>query len=119
MAGEGRQRIDKWLFFARILRSRSLAARLVQAGRVRVNGDKIDQASDLVKTGDVLTLNLDRRIAVLRVLAPGERRGPFAEARLLYDDLSPEPAQEGKPLPDAAAPIRHVPASRPTRRERP
>ena len=49
MAGEGRQRIDKWLFFARILKSRSLAAKLVQAGRVRINGEKTDQASSVVR----------------------------------------------------------------------
>jgi ribosome-associated heat shock protein Hsp15 len=118
MAGDGRQRIDKWLFFARVLKSRSLAAKLVQAGRVRVNGDKIDQASDVVKTGDVLTLNLDRRIAVLRVLAPGERRGPYPEARLLYEDLSPQPASADRLLPDALVPVRDAGSGRPTKKAR-
>ena len=118
MAGGGRQRIDKWLFFARVVKSRSLAAKLVQASRVRVNGEKIDQASDLVKTGDVLTLSLDRRIAVLRVLAPGERRGPYPEARLLYEDLSPEPASADRLLPDALAPVGESGSGRPTKNER-
>lgn len=87
MALEGRQRIDRWLFFARIVKSRSLAARLVQAGKVRINREKTDVAAHPVKPGDVLTITLDRRILVCRVLAPGERRGPAEEARTLYEDL--------------------------------
>ena len=118
MAGEGRQRIDKWLFFARVVKSRSLAAKLVQAGRVRVNGDKAAQASDLVKPGDVLTVSLDRRIGVLRVLAPGERRGPYEEARLLYEDLSPAPAPADRLLPDALVSVRDAGSGRPTKKER-
>ena len=84
-----RQRIDKWLFFARVVKSRSLAARLAQAGRVRVNRNKIEQAAYQIKVGDVLTISLDRRILVYRVLAPGARRGPAEEARLLYEDMTP------------------------------
>ncbi|WP_292324483.1 RNA-binding S4 domain-containing protein, partial [Mesorhizobium sp.] len=84
MVGEGRQRIDKWLFFSRAVKSRSLAAKLVVAGRVRINRDKAAQASDLVKAGDVLTITLDRRILVWKLLGCGSRRGPAEEARLLY-----------------------------------
>lgn len=84
------QRIDRWLFFARVVKSRSLAAKLVQSGRVRRNRDKAQQASDTVRVGDVLTITLDRRILVYRVVDPGGRRGPAEEARLLYEDLSPE-----------------------------
>ena len=76
MPAEGRQRIDKWLFFARVVKSRSLAAKLAVSGRVRINRDKATQASDLVRPGDVLTMTLDRRILVYRVLDPGTRRGP-------------------------------------------
>lgn len=118
MADEERQRVDKWLFFARVIKSRSLAAKLVQAGRVRLNGEKLDQASSAVKVGDVLTINLDRRIAVLKVAATGGRRGPFQEARLLYEDLSPEPAPRDRLLPDAVAPIRETSAPRQTRDQR-
>ena len=85
--GEARQRIDKWLFFARVVKSRSLAAKLVAAGHVRVNRDKTDQPSRPVKPGDVLTIALDRKVLVWRVLAPGVRRGPPQEARMLYEDL--------------------------------
>lgn len=118
MAGEERQRIDKWLFFARILKSRSLAAKLAQAGRVRINGDKTDQASRLVTAGDVLTISLDRRITVLRIRACGARRGPYEEARLLYEDLTPPPAPADTLLPNATLPIRDAGSGRPTKKER-
>jgi ribosome-associated heat shock protein Hsp15 len=88
LPAEERQRIDKWLFFARVVKSRSLAAKLAQAGRVRVNREKIDQASQIVRPGDVLTITLDRRILVYRIVSPGTRRGPAEEARLLYEDLT-------------------------------
>ena len=92
MAGEGRQRIDKWLWFARLARTRTIAQKLVLAGRVRVNREKAGAASDLVKAGDVLTVAFDGPVRVVRVLAPGERRGSAPEARLLYEDLTPPPA---------------------------
>lgn len=111
-----RQRIDKWLFFARILKSRTLAGKFAAGGNVRVNSEKIDQASVLIKPGDVLTITLERRILVLRVLGCGERRGPAPEAQLLYEDLSPKPAAAGEAEPVAA---QRAPGSgRPTKRDR-
>ena len=118
MVAEGRQRIDKWLFFARAVKSRSLAAKLVVAGRVRINRDKAAQAADTVKAGDVLTITLDRRILVWKVLAPGTRRGPAEEARTLYEDMSPAPAVYDPALPDAVAPMRQAGSGRPTKKER-
>ena len=118
MPAEGRQRIDKWLFFSRAVKSRSLAAKLAQMGRVRINGEKTNQAADSVKPGDVLTITLDRRILVYKVLLPGSRRGPADEARLLYEDLSPAPAPKDPALPDALAPVRDAGSGRPTKRER-
>jgi ribosome-associated heat shock protein Hsp15 len=76
MAADGRQRIDKWLFFSRAVKSRSLAAKLVVGGRVRINRDKAAQASDLVKPGDVLTITLERTVRILKVVEAGTRRGP-------------------------------------------
>ena len=111
------QRLDKWLFFARVVKSRSLAAKLVQSGRVRRNRDKAQQASDAVRVGDVLTITLDRRILVYRVLDAGERRGPAEEARLLYEDLSPA-ASTGLDVPDEITPLRELSSERPTKRER-
>lgn len=104
-----RQRIDKWLFFARIVKSRSLGAKLVALGRVRINREKAAQPADAVRAGDVLTVNLDRRIAVLRVLDLGERRGPAPEAQALYEDLSPQVGAGGRASPlDGAEPLRQA-----------
>ncbi|MFK0691903.1 RNA-binding S4 domain-containing protein [Mesorhizobium sp. IMUNJ 23033] len=118
MVAEGRQRIDKWLFFSRAVKSRSLAAKLVVAGRVRINRDKAAQASDLVKPGDVLTITLERRIFVWKVLGAGVRRGPAEEARLLYEDMSPPPAPKGEAVPDAIPALRDAGSGRPTKKER-
>lgn len=113
MTAEERQRIDKWLFFARALKSRSLAARFVQAGHVRVNREKVDQPAHPVRAGDVLTIALERRVMVWRVLQPGTRRGPATEARTLYEDISPPP----EPREEAAA-GRDPGAGRPSKKER-
>ncbi len=118
MDGASRQRIDKWLFFARVVKSRSLAAKLAAAGRVRINRDKASQAADMVKPGDVLTITLDRRILVYKVVDPGTRRGPAEEARTLYEDLSPLPAPKGEAPADAILPLREAGSGRPTKRER-
>lgn len=111
-----RQRIDKWLFFARVVKSRTLAGKFVSSGNVRVNREKIDQASFLVKPGDVLTISLDRRIVVLKMLGCGFRRGPAPEAQLLYQDITPKPAAPGEaPIVPA---LREPGAGRPTKRDR-
>ena len=86
-AGE-RQRLDKWLWFARVVKTRALAAKLVTAGHVRLNGARAAGPDKPVRPGDVLTIALERQVRVLRVMAPGERRGPYQEARLLYEDLT-------------------------------
>ncbi len=88
-------RVDKWLFFARIVKSRTLAQNLIRNGRLRVNGNRIASPSATCKHADVLTVALDRQVKVLRVLAPGERRGPAPEARTLYEDLTPPTVRPG------------------------
>ncbi|MGB3415203.1 MAG: RNA-binding S4 domain-containing protein [Mesorhizobium sp.] len=118
MAPENRQRIDKWLFFSRAVKSRSLAAKLVTAGRVRINRDKAAQASDLVKPGDVLTITLDRTIHVWKVAGTGMRRGPAEEARRLYEDLSPPPVPKAEAVASAIVPLREAGSGRPTKKER-
>lgn len=115
---EGRQRLDKWLFFARVVKSRSLGAKLAVSGRVRINRDKATQVADQVKPGDVLTMTLDRRIVIYRVLDPGVRRGPAEEARKLYEDLSPAPAPKDSAVPNAIPALRDAGSGRPTKRER-
>ena len=84
-----RQRLDKWLFFSRTVKTRSLAAKLVEGSKVRVNRVKIDKPGYSIKVGDVLTIRLERSVVVYKVAGLGERRGPVAEARLLYEDLTP------------------------------
>ncbi|MGH6761252.1 MAG: RNA-binding S4 domain-containing protein [Phyllobacterium sp.] len=118
MATGEKQRIDKWLFFARVVKSRSLAAKLATGGKVRVNKDKIDQASHNVKPGDVLTITMERRVLVYRVLEAGARRGPAEEARTLYEDLSPPPLSKDERPVLSALPVRDPGSGRPTKRER-
>ncbi len=116
MAGEDRQRIDKWLWFARLVKSRTLAQKLALSGRVRINREKVEAASQLIKAGDVLTIASDRGVRVLKVVAPGTRRGPAPEAQLLYEDLSPA---ETPHRADAASAADRPPGSgRPTKRDR-
>jgi len=95
--GGGAQRLDKWLWFARVVKSRTRAAQLIEEGRVRLNRRKAAKASQTLRPGDVVTLALGGQLRILKVLAPGARRGPPAEARLLYAPLSPagEPAPAG------------------------
>ncbi|KRB62877.1 RNA-binding protein [Rhizobium sp. Root708] len=112
-----RQRIDKWLFFTRMVKSRSLAQSHVQSGHVRINGVRVLQPSQMVKIGDKIELTLERRDLILQVRAGGERRGPYEEARLLYDDLSPSPEEAAKLTPYEQA-IRATGAGRPTKKER-
>ena len=82
-----RQRIDKWLWYARMVRTRNAAASLADAGYVRLNGERVAGGSRLVRRGDVITLALDRSVRVVRVLGFRERRGDAEAARALYQDL--------------------------------
>ena len=97
--GAGRMRLDKWLWFARVLKSRTLAATAVAEGRVRINKVKVTKPAQAVKPGDVLTIALREKVLVLRLLAPGQRRGPPPEARQLYEDMTPPPL----PRPEMSA----------------
>ena len=83
------QRLDKWLWHARIIKTRSLAAQFVEQGKFRVNREKIVKPSHSVKTGDVITAAIFGRVRVLRIAGLSARRGPAAEAQALYVDLTP------------------------------
>jgi len=83
-----RQRIDKWLWHARMVRTRSDAAALAQAGYVRLNGKRVTAPSHFVRMGDVVTLALDRAVKVVQVEGFCERRGRAPAARALYRDLT-------------------------------
>ena len=82
-----RQRLDKWLWHARLVKARSSAAALVEAGHVRINGVRETSPGHAVKAGDVVTVGLDRSVRVLKVVGFAERRGDAASARTLYVDL--------------------------------
>ncbi len=115
--GLASQRLDRWLWFTRLVKSRTLAAALVSDGKVRVNRERTDKPSQTVRVGDVVTTAAHREIHVLKVAALGTRRGPPAEARALYEDLSPPP-----PPPEEKAArgvfIRAPGSGRPTKRDR-
>src|SRR6476620_5894955 len=84
----GRQRIDRWLWHARLVRTRSAAAALAAAGYVRVNGMRIDAPGRMVRLGDVITVALDHAVRVLKVRGFTERRGPPSGGQELYEELT-------------------------------
>lgn len=81
-------RIDKWLWHARFFKTRTLAAKVVSGGHVRVNGSKIAKPSYSISPDDVLTFPQANDVRVVRVQAMGERRGPAPEAQQLYFDMT-------------------------------
>jgi ribosome-associated heat shock protein Hsp15 len=89
--GLDRQRLDKFLWHARVVKARTGAAELVERGHVRINGVRETSPGHAVKPGDVLTIGLDRSVRVLRVVGFSERRGDAAAARVLYEDLHTRP----------------------------
>ena len=111
-----KQRLDKWLFFSRAVKSRTLAQKLIEAGTIRVNSERTDRTDHKVGPGDVLTMTVHERLLVWRIVDAGERRGPATEAATLYEDLSPPPLpREQQPAPHA---MRAPGAGRPTKKER-
>jgi ribosome-associated heat shock protein Hsp15 len=116
--GDSGQRLDKWLWFARLTKSRTVAAAEVAGGKIKVNRVTVTKASHTIKPGDVITSRISKNIRVLRVVAPGTRRGPAPEARLLYEDLSPPPPARGEAAPSRAWAERAAGSGRPTKRER-
>lgn len=86
------ERLDKWLWHARLVKSRSLAAKLIEQGCVRVNRQRVLKAATCIKCGDVLTACLYGQVRVIEVLALAERRGPSSEARVLFSELTPSRA---------------------------
>lgn len=102
-----RLRVDKWLWQARFFKTRSLSAKAVTAGHLRVNSEKVLKPAAQVGPGDVLTFSQGTRVRVVRIEAIGTRRGPAAEAQGLYTDLTPP-----------EAPRRERVGPRPTKRDR-
>jgi len=116
---EERLRLDKWLWFARFFKSRSLAQKLCESGRLRINGQVVRKTHQTIKPDNVLTFPKGRDIRVIRVVALGTRRGPAPEAQTLYEDLErPQPrAASGTTEPTAVA-GREPGSGRPTKADR-
>jgi ribosome-associated heat shock protein Hsp15 len=83
-----RQRIDRWLWHARLVRTRYAAAALAGSGYVRVNGTRVDAPGRMVRSGDVITVALDHRVRVLKIVGFRDRRGPAGTGETLYEDLA-------------------------------
>jgi ribosome-associated heat shock protein Hsp15 len=108
------QRLDKWLYCARLAKTRTGAARLIEEGKVRVDGVRTVKPSRLVAPGNVVTATPSGRLRVVRVVAAAERRGPASAAQALYEDLTPK-----APLGPGAAPVGDSrKGRRPTKRDR-
>lgn len=127
--GDQAQRLDQWLWFARLTKSRTLAQALILRGKVRVNRLKVERASYALKAGDTITFSAGPRVRVFTVKAIGKRRGPAIEAQALYEELTPAPDRtkstgadkadtSDAPVPDLKTAIRPDGAGRPTKRER-
>ena len=111
-------RVDKWLWFTRVVKSRSLAQTIIKSGKIRINNIRVSSPSRLIEPGGVLTITLERQIKILKMVAAGERRGPAPEAQLLFEDLTPAPVKTkpvDQPLRQA---VRDEGAGRPTKKER-
>jgi ribosome-associated heat shock protein Hsp15 len=115
---DDRQRIDKWLWHARIVRTRSAAAALAASGHVRLNGTRVDAPAKAVKAGDVVTIALDARVRVLKVTGFALRRGAADEGRALYEDMAPAGPASAPRSDEPRVARRDAGSGRPTKQER-
>lgn len=111
-------RLDKWLWHARFFKTRTLAGKVCKTGKVRLNGSHISKASVTIKPGDVLTFPKENEIKIIKMIAPGERRGPAPEAQTLYEDLTPPPLPKEQQAFEPQSASREAGAGRPTKAER-
>jgi ribosome-associated heat shock protein Hsp15 len=108
-------RLDKWLWYARFCKSRTLAAKLCASGRIHLDGAIVQKPHHQVRAGNVLTFPLGPHVRVIKILALGSRRGPAPEARQLYEDLQPPDPSAAREPPLAP---RARGSGRPTKAER-
>jgi ribosome-associated heat shock protein Hsp15 len=117
-------RLDKWLWFARFFKSRTLAAKLCQSRRIRINRTVIGKSKTLISEGDVLTFPKGAYVRIIKILKLGKRRGPALEAKTLYEDLEPPLARkeiediEKNDIRTAPVAERERGSGRPTKTER-
>ncbi len=112
-------RLDKWLWYARFMKSRSKATKFCQSSRFCVNSLIVAKAHFLIKKNDVLTFSIDNNIKIIKILNLGVRRGPAPEAQALYEDLSPSISINKEDLKfQAVIGKREIGSGRPTKDQR-
>ena len=119
LQSKGVLRLDKWLWYARFMKSRSKATKFCQTSRFRVNGSIVAKAHCLVKQSDILTFSIGGNIKIIKILKLGVRRGPASEAQSLYEDRSPPVslnAEDHKIAPHVGR--RELGSGRPTKQQR-
>ena len=112
------QRLDKWLWYARVAKTRTYAASLVQGGKVRVNRGRTTKPGQSIKIDDVITIAVHGRVRILRVLSPGQRRGPAMEAATLFEELTPDVPDRSISGPADPSGRETNRGARPTKRDR-
>ena len=112
------QRIDKWLWHARFFKTRSLSQKQITTGKIRVDREKISNPSRKITIGNVLTITREREIKIIEIIAIADKRGPYSEARLLYNDLSPPKPEKQKQEQTTEALSRIKSDGRPTKHQR-
>jgi len=120
MTEETTTRLDKWLWYARFFKTRTQATKLIQSGKLRINGDITNKPHRTAIIGMVLTFPQAKHIRVIKILEIGQRRGPASEAVALYEDLSPitsEPNKQQKNK-DVGFERRETGTGRPTKKQR-
>ena len=110
-------RLDIYLYYIRIFKSRSIATKFVSTNRLRISGQVTQKPHKMISIGDVLTMTINDNIKVLKVLAIPNRRGPYSESLNFYEDITPiESVQKKENLKLDMKFVERV--GRPTKRER-
>jgi len=114
------QRIDKWLWYSRLIKTRTQASRLIVAGKIRLNRVRVQKPATGLRVGDIVTAVIGGNVRVAKILDLGRRRGPAADALLLYEDLTPDPKSvtQSSTVLSVKAPTRDKGMGRPTKRDR-
>ena len=111
-----KQRLDKWLWYARVTKTRSLAQKLISTGKIRIDGNKVQNSSQQVKIGNVLTITLANTIKILRIAGFADKRGAYPVAKQLYEDLSPASPRPSRSDGEKVAGV--TPIGKPDKRQR-
>jgi len=120
MGEETTLRLDKWLWYARFFKTRTQATKLIQCGKLRLNGDIITKPHRAASVGSILTFPKAKNIRVIKIVKLGQRRGPASEATSLYEDLSPKinETKKEEQLKVVNFEIREIGTGRPTKKQR-